>query len=68
MRMLRPRCRQEVVGVDFSPGMLREAARELASKLEKIEHLNLSPDLLGPALTDLFKAGARRLDGGGDGG
>ena len=44
------------------------AARELASKLEKIEHLNLSPDLLGPALTDLFKAGARRLETGGSDG
>ena len=39
------------------------AARELASKLETIEHLNVTPDLLGPVLTRLVEAGARHLDG-----
>ncbi len=40
------------------------AARELAAKLQTIEHLNLSPDLLGPALADLLQAGTRRLETG----
>lgn len=38
------------------------AARELAGKLQKIEHLNLSPDLLGPSLLNLMNLGAKRLD------
>ena len=38
------------------------AAREFAGKLERIEHLSLSPDMLGPWLTRLFDAGARRLE------
>ncbi len=40
------------------------AARELAAKLRTIEHLNLTPDLLGPALADLLQAGTRRLEAG----
>ena len=39
------------------------AARELANKLEKIEHLNISPELLGPMLSNLVAAGTRRLEG-----
>lgn len=39
------------------------AARELASKLEKIDHLNISPELLGPMLSNLVAAGTRRLEG-----
>ncbi len=42
------------------------AARELAGKLHTIEHLNLTPDLLGPALADLLQAGTRRLEAGDD--
>ncbi len=38
------------------------AARELAGKLHKIEHLNLSPDLLGPSLLNLMNLGAKKLD------
>lgn len=38
------------------------AARELAGKLESIEHLNISPELLGPMLTDLVRAGTKRLE------
>lgn len=41
------------------------AARELAGKLESIEHLNVTPDLLGTALTDFLEAGRRKLSGGG---
>jgi regulator of protease activity HflC (stomatin/prohibitin superfamily) len=43
------------------------AAQELAGKLQKIEHLNLSPDLLGPLLQQLLEAGTRRLDRPGGG-
>lgn len=43
--------------------MMGLAARELASKLQKIEHLSLSPDTLGPLLTTLVQAGTRRLEG-----
>ena len=39
------------------------AAREAASKLQSIEHLNVTPDLLGPLLTNLMQAGTRRLEG-----
>jgi hypothetical protein len=42
------------------------AARELAGKLEKIEHLNLSPDLFGPLLTRVLSAGAAKLEGAAD--
>lgn len=38
------------------------AAQQLAGKLETIEHLNLSPDALGPLLTSLMSAGARKLE------
>jgi regulator of protease activity HflC (stomatin/prohibitin superfamily) len=33
------------------------AAKELASKLHTIEHLSISPELLGPLLTNLVRAG-----------
>ncbi len=37
------------------------AARELAANLHKIEHLSLSPDMLGPSLHKLMNLGADRL-------
>lgn len=37
------------------------AAQELGRKLERIEHLNLSPDLIGPLLANLIEAGTRKL-------
>lgn len=40
------------------------AAREFAGKIETIEHLNLTPDLLGTLLADLARAGTRRLETG----
>lgn len=50
---------------DLAPAVLMGlAARELAGKIETIEHLNLTPDLLGPVLTDLLAAGTRRLESG----
>jgi regulator of protease activity HflC (stomatin/prohibitin superfamily) len=38
------------------------AMQELAGKLQKIEHLNLTPDLLAPLLSGLLAAGTRRLE------
>ncbi len=38
------------------------AARELAGKLHTIEHLNISPDLLGPSLLNLMNLGAKKLE------
>lgn len=44
------------------------AAREFAGKLERIEHLTVTPDMLSQLFTDLFQSGARALDrGAGDG-
>ena len=43
------------------------AAREFAGKIETIEHLNLTPDLLGSVLTDLVAAGTHRLEAGAGG-
>jgi hypothetical protein len=39
------------------------AAKEFASKLKSIEHLNISPELLGPLLQNLVSAGTRKLEG-----
>jgi regulator of protease activity HflC (stomatin/prohibitin superfamily) len=38
------------------------AAREFAGKLDRIEHLSITPDMLGTVLGDLAKAAARRLE------
>ncbi|MBI5446830.1 MAG: band 7 protein [Deltaproteobacteria bacterium] len=43
--------------------LLGLAAQELAEKLQTIEHLNITPDLLGPLFTGFVEAGARYLDG-----
>ena len=43
--------------------LLALAAREFAAKIERIEHINLSPDMLSPFLADLAAAGAARLSG-----
>jgi regulator of protease activity HflC (stomatin/prohibitin superfamily) len=37
------------------------ALQELAGKLQKIEHINITPDVLQTNLADLFGAGAQRL-------
>jgi regulator of protease activity HflC (stomatin/prohibitin superfamily) len=42
------------------------AARELASKLQRIDHLNLAPDALAAMLQTLVAAGTRRLEAKGD--
>jgi regulator of protease activity HflC (stomatin/prohibitin superfamily) len=38
------------------------AAQQLAGKLERIDHLNLSPDSFGPLLGNLLRAGTARLE------
>ena len=40
------------------------AAQALANKLESIDHLNVSPDLLGPGLQRLLEASSAKLGGG----
>lgn len=48
---------------DLAPAVLMGlAAREFAGKVEHIEHVNLTPDLLGSLLADLVQAGTRRLE------
>lgn len=41
--------------------MLGLAAREFAGKLQSIEHLSVSPELLGPMMNNLIRAGTERL-------
>lgn len=55
------RLRLEAYGALPSGIMLGLALKELAGKLERIDHLNLGPELLGPALVDLLEAGTRKL-------
>ena len=50
---------------DLAPAVLMGlAARELAGKIQTIEHLNLTPDMLGSLVGDLLAAGTRRLESG----
>ena len=50
---------------DLAPAVLMGlAAREFAGKVQAIEHLNLTPDLLGTLVQDFLAAGTRRLDAG----
>lgn len=49
---------------DMPPAVLAAtAAQELAGKLKKIEHLNITPELLAPLIGGLVEAGTRRLQG-----
>ena len=49
---------------DASSGVLLGlAARELAKKLHSIEHLNITPEMLGPVLDNLMRAGTKKLSG-----
>ncbi|MCW8129584.1 MAG: band 7 protein [Planctomycetota bacterium] len=43
--------------------LLGLAAQEFAAKLQKIEHLNVTPELLTPLLSNLLQAGTKRLNG-----
>jgi regulator of protease activity HflC (stomatin/prohibitin superfamily) len=44
--------------------LLALAAQQLAGKLQRIDHLNLSPDALGSTISALMQAGTRRLERG----
>jgi regulator of protease activity HflC (stomatin/prohibitin superfamily) len=49
---------------DMPPAVLLSlAAKSLAGKLRRIDHLNVSPEMLGPMLVDLMGAGTRKLEG-----
>jgi hypothetical protein len=43
--------------------LLALAAKAVAGKLRRIDHLNVSPEMLGPMLVDLMGAGTRKLEG-----
>jgi regulator of protease activity HflC (stomatin/prohibitin superfamily) len=60
-RMDTERLRLEAYGSLPSGIMLGLALKELAGKLQRIDHLNLGPELLGPALVNLLEAGTRKL-------
>ncbi len=47
------------------PVLMGLAARKLAEKLRRIDHLNVGEDMFGSALADLIQAGTKRLDGNG---
>jgi regulator of protease activity HflC (stomatin/prohibitin superfamily) len=48
---------------DLPPSvMMGLAAQELAGKLQRIDHLNLAPEMFGPMLADLMRAGTDRLE------
>lgn len=55
------RMRLEAYGALPSGIMMGLALKELAGKLQRIDHLNLGPELLGPALVNLLEAGTRKL-------
>lgn len=42
--------------------LLGLAAQELAGKLQRIDHLNISPEMFGPLLNDLILAGTKKLE------
>ncbi len=44
-----------------TPVIIGLAAQELAGKLHSIEHLTVAPDMFGPLVTDLIRAGTKRL-------
>lgn len=56
------RSRMEIYSELEPQVMMGLAAREFASKLDKIEHLNIGPDMLGSMLTRLLEAGSAALE------
>jgi regulator of protease activity HflC (stomatin/prohibitin superfamily) len=59
------RTRMELYRSVPPPVLLGLAAQILAGKLERIDHLNVTPELIGPMLLDLLGAGTRRLEAAG---
>lgn len=53
--------RMEIYDNVSSHVMMSLAAREFARKIEKIEHLNITPEMLGPLLDNLVRAGTKKL-------
>lgn len=58
------RARMDVVRDLPQSVLLGLAARELAGKLKHIDHLNVTPELLGPLMANLLQAGTDRLKAG----
>jgi hypothetical protein len=56
------RARMEIYRALSPQVIMGLAAQELAGKLHSIEHLNVSPELLGPLFTNLVEAGTKRLE------
>ncbi|MBX2802873.1 MAG: band 7 protein [Myxococcales bacterium] len=61
-RVAAERDRMEVYRDLPASTLLGLAARALAENLDHIDHLNVSPELLGPVLTRLLEAGTTRLE------
>lgn len=57
------RARMEIARATPTPVLAALAARELAGKLSRIDHLHIGGDALGPMLTDLVSAGTSALAG-----
>lgn len=66
-RVLAERQRMDIYAELPANVMMGLAARELATKLQRIEHLNIGPDMFGPMLQDLVTAGTKKLNGNGKG-
>jgi regulator of protease activity HflC (stomatin/prohibitin superfamily) len=56
------RARVEIQASAGPAVLVAMAAREVAGKLQRIEHLHLGADSLGPLLTELVTAGTRKLE------
>jgi regulator of protease activity HflC (stomatin/prohibitin superfamily) len=63
-RLLAERERMDIYKALPPSVMMGLAARELAGKLSRIEHLNLSPEVLGPLLQRVLAAQAQSLEDG----
>ena len=63
-RLTIEKARVEAYGALPPAALVALAAREFAARIEKIEHVNLSPDALTPFLADLAAAGAKQLSTG----
>ncbi len=62
VRVAAEKARMEIYRDFPAERLLALAAQKLAGKLSRIEHLNLSPDLLGDLLTRVAQAGAARME------
>ncbi|MRS11905.1 MAG: band 7 protein [Actinobacteria bacterium] len=65
VEMARAEAEQAMMDVyrDLPPEVLTGlAARDFASKLQRIEHLNIAPDMLGQLVGDFIGAATRRLE------